>query len=347
MLPNLKTLLCSYRYDPLDRLVDSTPSAQSVLQRFYLRDRLATEIQGVAQCSIMQHNDQLLAQQERQGSTNAEISLLATDQKRSVLNVLDTTRLNPHAYTPYGHRPATTGLLSLLGFNGERPDPVTGGYLLGNGYRTLNPVLMRFNSPDSWSPFGEGGLNAYTYCVGDPINRSDPTGHLGNPFKGLLNLLGRTPRRVRANRAYDAAVQTPIDTSTPRLEEATRGALPSYSETLPFGHFSVVSQQELAAPPTAYFQSTTTLSNPLGNSLPSQVRFSSSTPNLESPPPYFAEQLPMRQQVRPNSQLDIDIAHRQRILDNIQGIPNEQIGSSTRETLARLNNSIDRIRQGR
>jgi RHS repeat-associated protein len=68
-------------------------------------------------------------------------------------------------------------LLSLLGFNGERPDPVTGHYLLGNGYRAFNPVLLRFNSPDSWSPFGEGGLNSYAYCLGDPINRYDPDGH--------------------------------------------------------------------------------------------------------------------------------------------------------------------------
>ncbi|MCX4409771.1 MULTISPECIES: RHS repeat-associated core domain-containing protein [unclassified Streptomyces] len=69
------------------------------------------------------------------------------------------------------------GLVSLLGFGGEWPDPVTGHYLLGNGYRSFNPVLMRFNSPDSSSPFGEGGFNSYAYCLGDPVNRVDPTGH--------------------------------------------------------------------------------------------------------------------------------------------------------------------------
>ncbi|MFA1026632.1 MULTISPECIES: RHS repeat-associated core domain-containing protein [Pseudomonas syringae group] len=47
---------------------------------------------------------------------------------------------------------------------------------MGNGYRAYNPVLMRFNSPDSLSPFGKGGLNAYAYCAGDPVNRSDPDG---------------------------------------------------------------------------------------------------------------------------------------------------------------------------
>lgn len=199
MQSNRETLLCRYHYDPLDRLVDCTPSAQSITQRFYLKDRLATEIQGTVQRSIMQHEDQLLAQQQRQNS-DLETRLLTTDQQRSVLNVLDTTQPHPLVYTPYGHRPAENGLLSLLSFNGERPDPVTGWYLLGNGYRAFNPVLMRFNSPDSWSPFGRGGMNAYAYCLGDPRNGADPTGKFSifpkgyNPIKGLKNMLGlRTP----------------------------------------------------------------------------------------------------------------------------------------------------------
>ena len=165
MQPHHQILLCRYHYDPLDRLADCTPTAQASSQRFYLKDRLATEIQGARQRSILQHEDQLLAQQQRQSDT-VETQLLATDQQRSVLAILDATRPHHLAYTPYGHRIPENGLLSLLGFNGERPDPVTGHYLLGNGYRAFNPVLMRFNSPDSWSPFGEGGLNAYGYCVG-------------------------------------------------------------------------------------------------------------------------------------------------------------------------------------
>ncbi|MCE5978270.1 RHS repeat-associated core domain-containing protein [Pseudomonas sp. JR33AA] len=55
-------------------------------------------------------------------------------------------------------------------------DHLTGCYHLGNGRRTYNPVLMRFHSADSLSPFSDGGLNAYAYCAGDPINRVDPSG---------------------------------------------------------------------------------------------------------------------------------------------------------------------------
>lgn len=64
-----------------------------------------------------------------------------------------------------------------LGFNGERKDVVTGCYHLGNGYRMYNPRLMRFHASDSLSPFGQGGINSYAYCLGNPVNRRDPSGH--------------------------------------------------------------------------------------------------------------------------------------------------------------------------
>lgn len=181
MSTNLKMLLCRYRYDPLDRLADCTPSDQADTHRFYLENRLTTEIQSSTQRSILQQDDQLLAQQQRQDGV-VETTLLTTDQQRSVLHVLNATQPYPLTYTPYGYRPTENGLLSLLGFNGERPDPVTGHYLLGNGYRAFNPVLMRFNSPDNLSPFRKGGLNAYAYSVGDPANRKDPTGHYSSFF---------------------------------------------------------------------------------------------------------------------------------------------------------------------
>ncbi|WP_063854485.1 RHS repeat-associated core domain-containing protein [Pseudomonas sp. RIT-PI-q] len=180
------TLRCHYRYDPLDRLINQTQPDTPVHQRFYCKSRLATEIQGAIQHSIIQHGDLLLAQGRRQGDL-IETTLLATDLQRSVLQTLKANQQGqPIAYSPYGHRRAESGLTSLLGFNGERPDSVTGHYLLGNGYRAFNPVLMRFNSPDSLSPFAKGGLNSYVYCVGDPINLTDPTGHVLEKLYALL-----------------------------------------------------------------------------------------------------------------------------------------------------------------
>ncbi|TOL43710.1 hypothetical protein CGH97_25140, partial [Vibrio parahaemolyticus] len=78
-----------------------------------------------------------------------------------------------HSRLPYGEDKTTE---HFLGLNGERIDPITGVYHLGNGYRAYNPCLMRFHCPDSLSPFGKGGINPYAYCAGDPINRIDPSG---------------------------------------------------------------------------------------------------------------------------------------------------------------------------
>jgi RHS repeat-associated protein len=131
-----------------------------------------------------------------------ETTLLLTDQQRSVLQTVNAQTQKPRAYTVYGHRPAESGMTCLLGFNGEPPDPVTGHYLLGNGYRAFNPVLMRFNSPDSLSPFGKGGLNGYAYCGGDPVNRVDPTGHFASRLFKLIGDLSKalkTPTSIGAN----------------------------------------------------------------------------------------------------------------------------------------------------
>lgn len=75
-----------------------------------------------------------------------------------------------------------------LGFNGMFHEPGTRWQLLGNGRRAYNPVLMRFHSPDALSPFGAGGLNAYAYCRGDPINHADPSGQFSMPL--LMQALG-------------------------------------------------------------------------------------------------------------------------------------------------------------
>jgi RHS repeat-associated protein len=114
----------------------------------------------------------------------AHTLLLATDSKNSVLAEVVGGKLNPIAYSAYGKQSAQQVIASQLGFNGELRESQIGWYLLGKGYRAFNPTLMRFHSPDSWSPFGTGGLNAYMYCVGDPVNASDPTGHMPlKPFK--------------------------------------------------------------------------------------------------------------------------------------------------------------------
>lgn len=172
-----QTQLCRYHYDPLDRLASRTPVAAAVTRDFYRNDRLVTQIQGAEQRSFIHHDSQLLAQRTVVAKL-ASNALTATDLLHSVLNA-DNTAIT---YSPYGHHALVALMSALPGFNGEQPDPVTGHYLLGNGHRAYSPSLMRFNSPDSLSPFGDGGLNAYAYCLGDPINRVDPSGRASWSF---------------------------------------------------------------------------------------------------------------------------------------------------------------------
>jgi RHS repeat-associated protein len=105
---------------------------------------------------------------------------VATGLERSPIQAVEPDNNRACAFTAYGYRTPLSGL-PLLGFNGERLEAPTGHYLLGNGYRAYNPVLMRFNSPDNLSPFGRGGINAYVYCGADPVNRVDPSGHVRLP----------------------------------------------------------------------------------------------------------------------------------------------------------------------
>lgn len=182
----------AYLYDPLDRLVNTHLS-----QRFYNGTRIATEIQGERTICFFEHKGMPLAELH-QGEANA---LLATDQQTSVLHAVSPALSQSHSYGPYGYRPTTNGLLNLLGFNGEHPEAITGHYLLGQGYRAFNLILMRFNSPDNLSPFDEGGINSYAYCSGDPINKTDPSGHI---WKFLLKLLRR-----RATHVLDVVPNTP------------------------------------------------------------------------------------------------------------------------------------------
>jgi RHS repeat-associated protein len=131
--------------------------------------------------------------------------LLATDNKNSILAEVVEGEPDPIAYSAYGQQSAQHDVETNLGFNGELRETHLGWYLLGNGYRAYNPTLMRFHSPDSWSPFGGGGLNAYMYCVGDPVNFSDPTGHMkaSKFFTGVLDFFfGGAERTGRKGIAY-------------------------------------------------------------------------------------------------------------------------------------------------
>ena len=173
------TALYEYRFDPLDRWVGSTSVSRGSTRRFYQLDRITTEMHDRGQTTVMRSEHLLLAQQCSDRTT----LLLATDVQGSVMSDWSTHLYIPQGYTPYGYLHDSSVGSTLLGFNGEWRDELTGCYVLGNGSRVYHPVLMRFCSPDTLSPFDKGGVNAYAYCSGDPLNWQDPSGHVRLPVQ--------------------------------------------------------------------------------------------------------------------------------------------------------------------
>jgi RHS repeat-associated protein len=174
-----------YRYDPLNTVV-----GQDDEQRYYQDGELATRIQGEQRNTVMRANGNALA--ERQEGADPKYLMLASDQKNSVLCEMSQAGRKGIAYTAYGE----AMVRGSLGYNGEARESQTGRYLLGNGYRAYNPVLMRFHSPDSLSPFEEGGLNSYMYCEGNPVDFVDPSGN--RSFFAWLRdkLLSKSPKPI-------------------------------------------------------------------------------------------------------------------------------------------------------
>lgn len=119
-------------------------------------------------------------------------SLLLVDNAQSVVQASPNSALI--AYTPFGYSHMLQPVRSQTAFNGETLESVGHRYPLGLGYRSYSPVLGRFHSPDDWSPFGNGGLNPYCYCQGDPINNRDPSGHA--KFSNILNVAAKGTKKL-------------------------------------------------------------------------------------------------------------------------------------------------------
>ncbi|WP_085664332.1 RHS repeat-associated core domain-containing protein [Pseudomonas sp. B5(2017)] len=87
-------------------------------------------------------------------------------------------------YSCYGYIDTRDRALPLALYQGGILDTFLGGYILG--IRLHHLLLMRFTSPDRFSPFMAGGLNTYAFCNGDPINYTDPSGHVRIPALAKL-----------------------------------------------------------------------------------------------------------------------------------------------------------------
>lgn len=176
--------------------------------------------------------------------------LLATDRLQSPLLTLGAAGWAHSAYTPYGYRVTQAGV-PALGFTGQLNEPGMGWYLLGNGHRAFNTNLMRFHSPDRLSPFDEGGINAYAYCAGDPVNKIDPSGQMNfavvNAVKDLtlgVIALGTNYVGLKDNNQLRAHIQeqnrrAPLSSGIPESPMPERGISTAYGTGLGLSGFSL------------------------------------------------------------------------------------------------------------
>lgn len=165
----------TFGYDALNRLVTQTVGEAEIRSLYYRGDVQVCEVKNLKEITRLIRSGHSCPGV----SDDSGVTLIAADRHDSPLLSLKAgqTGGTPHVWSPYGGGTVAAG---LPGFNGERGDPASGNYHPGNGYRTYSPRLMRFTCPDSLSPFGAGGINPYAYCAGDPVNFTDPSGHISS-----------------------------------------------------------------------------------------------------------------------------------------------------------------------
>jgi len=173
------TALAAYRYNGLDEQCIVTPAGQPPRERVFRENRLVTEIRGALSRVYLDGGAGDIDQ-------SGALRVYAVDQKASVMQTYDAQAARVLVYSPSGYREASAALDGVPAFDGETLDPATQWLWLGNA-RMYSPVLARFLVPDTYSPFDGGGFNPYARI--DPVNATDPSGHLPSWLSVLVSVV--------------------------------------------------------------------------------------------------------------------------------------------------------------
>ncbi|MBF8635789.1 RHS repeat-associated core domain-containing protein [Pseudomonas fulva] len=162
------------------------------MRLFYCNDVVSHIANTSANISIFRHDGHNLSLKNHQ---NTHL-LLSVDCSNTSILTTTPNQVIHYSYSAFGFNSPSN---NEWGFKGEWKDPISNGYLLGNGRRLYCPSTLRFVSPDPLSPFSSGGLNHYAFALNDPINNSDPTGlsalsMIFKPLKYLSKLMN--PRKT-------------------------------------------------------------------------------------------------------------------------------------------------------
>jgi RHS repeat-associated protein len=167
-----------YHYDPQGRLRSRSKLTERTEWFYDLGSDVplrVTERKGKEHVRICRLAEQIAAL-----TSEADASRLISSDRMGTPQVAYDGKVDPALTkcSPFG----ITDAPLATGWSGALFDEVSGYYHLGE--RQYSPTLMRFTTPDSWSPFDAGGINCYAYL--DPVNCPDPSGHIS--FWGWLGI---------------------------------------------------------------------------------------------------------------------------------------------------------------
>ncbi|WGV20099.1 RHS repeat-associated core domain-containing protein [Pseudomonas putida] len=199
---------------------------------FFYQGGQLSAIGSIGQISVIFRSDVAPHAEQRAGAPGKTV-LLSASATNSIMHVERAA-----VYAPYGY----FDLLrhgAVLAFNGQARDSMTACDPLGNGKRSYSSKLMRFLSPDNYSPFGLGGINTYVYCSNDPVNFTDPSGSI--KYRIIMN--GRrapsippsAPNAIARDRSRPVAHVLPMRNGEPvqRLVQAGPAQQPALREGAP------------------------------------------------------------------------------------------------------------------
>ncbi|MFD7736431.1 RHS repeat-associated core domain-containing protein [Kitasatospora phosalacinea] len=163
----------TYAYDALDRVTQSGATA------FTYDGGSNNQVSDGTSRYTRTPAGILLATAGTTGTTGARLEI--TDAHTDVVATLDPTTntlTSSTAYDPFGKPTAKTGTTGTLGYQSAWTDPTTGD--VDMAARWYQPGTGTFTSRDSWTLNPEPSIqgNRYTYASGDPLDRTDPSGHI-------------------------------------------------------------------------------------------------------------------------------------------------------------------------
>ncbi len=176
-----------YAYDEATKLRKSKQINGIITKYYYNNSRLVYEETGTDYIRYIYSQDgKLIKTYAKVGTKNYKITI-RRDILGNIIGLIDDSSKEEvvrYEYSPYGNVKIsgtlkdTANKLNNIIYKGYYYDGETGYFWLSSRY--YSPELCRFISPDDvdyLDPSSINGLNLYSYCGNDPINRYDPSGH--------------------------------------------------------------------------------------------------------------------------------------------------------------------------